>query len=529
MTFRHWVSVYRDGGHYGLAKGRPWRIAGVLVLIGAEALLYGYSYPFFSLALEKRELANWLIGLNASLASVGILLVGPFLPPLIHRFGLKRVVAVMFAISFLSFGALLFVDHLAMWFLVRFVMGTCFAALWTTTEIWLNGVISDRHRGRIIGASGTLYATCQFIGPLVLGGVGVIGPLPLVVAMVPLAVGVAVALSIGSPERSSEDDEPAPADAHNLGLALSVAGGLVAAAFLCGIGETAMQSLLPLYGLAHGFDDAGAARLVALFSLGEAVLVAGLGWMADRCGRRMTLRLCVLVATVSTLAIPVVVDVIPLLWAVLFFAGGTVAGIYTLGIVLIGQDFRGHTLAVVSTGFAMAYAAGSIIGPAPVGYLTDLFGPEALPLAVAIGFVGLSTYLFLGDGSQERSGREAPPAVPNLKYLEDSQFEEDETAAVPGTVEAEPNEAPVADDSPFRPTQSAPSPLGPEPLQTELDLPVENFEEQMRRRRAEIAEIVAKRHKSRETQQNRAQPQPTAPSPPSDPPASRPQQDDEKA
>jgi len=535
MKLRHRVSAYRRDGHYDPGKARPWRIAGVLVLIGAEALLYGYSYPFFSLALEKRELANWLIGLNASLASVGILLVGPFLPQLIHRFGLKHVVAVMFAVSIFSFGVLLFVDHLTMWFLARFVMGTCFAALWTTTEIWLNGVVSDRHRGRIIGASGTLYATCQFIGPLVLGGVGVTGPLPLVVAMAPLAVGVAVALSIGSPKGSPEDDEPAPADTHNLGLALSVAGGLVAAAFLCGIGETAMQSLLPLYGLAHGFDDAGAARLVALFSLGEAILVAGLGWMADHYGRRMTLRLCVLVATFSTLAIPVVVDVIPLLWAVLFFAGGTVAGIYTLGIVLIGEDFRGHTLAVVSTGFAMAYAAGSIFGAAPVGYLIDLFGPEALPLAVAIGFVGLSTYLFLGDGSQERTGRGPQAAVPNLKYLEDSQFEDDETAQASGTDEAEPEEAPLADASPFRPTHSATPPLlGLPPLQTELDLPVENFEEQMRRRRAEIAEIVARRHKSRETQQSRARPPPANEppqerKPPNDPFAPPPRSNDEEA
>lgn len=519
MTLRHRVRAHWRSRHHDPATARPWRIAGVLVLIGAEALLYGYSYPFFSLALEKRELANWLIGLNASVASVGILLVGPFLPQLIHRFGLKQVVAAMFAVSFLSFGVLLLVDHLAIWFLARFVMGTCFAALWTTTEIWLNGVVSDRHRGRIIGASGTLYATCQFIGPLVLGGVGVTGSLPLVVAMVPLAVGVAVALSIGSPERSSEDDEPLPTDAHNLGLALTVAGGLVAAAFLCGIGETAMQSLLPLYGLAHGFDDAGAARLVAFFSLGEAVLVAGLGWMADRFGRRMTLRLCVLVATVSTLAIPIVADVVSLLWAVLFFAGGTVAGIYTLGIVLIGQDFRGHTLAVVSTGFAMAYAAGSIVGSAPVGYLIDLLGPEALPLAVAIGFVGLSTYLFLGDGTQERSGREPPPAMPNLKYLEDSQFEEDGTTEVRRPDEAEPEEAPVTDASPFRPTHSAPPSLGLPPLQTELELPVENLEEQMRRRRAEIAEIVAQRHKTRETQQHQAQPRPPKTTqPPSDPP-----------
>jgi MFS family permease len=76
------------------------------LLIGAEAFLYGYSYPFFSLALEKRELANWLIGLNASLANAGILFVGPFLPRLIDRYGLKYVVAAMFVVpNFTTFAS----------------------------------------------------------------------------------------------------------------------------------------------------------------------------------------------------------------------------------------------------------------------------------------------------------------------------------------------------------------------------------------------------------------------------------------
>jgi hypothetical protein len=253
--------------------------------------------------------------------------------------------------------------------------------------------------------------------------------------------------------------------------------------------------------------------------------------MTDRYGR-MILRLCVLAATVSTLAIPAVVDTVSLLWAALFFAGGTVAGIYVLGIALIGQDFRGHTLAVVSTGFTMAYAAGSIVGPTPVGYLIDLFGPEALPLALTIGFVGLSTYLFLGDGSQEQAGREPQPAVPNLKYLEDSQFEEDETAAVAGTAEAVSEEAPAADASPFRPARAAPSPLGPAPPRPEPASPVENFEEQIKWRRAEIAEIVARRQKSREAQQSRTQRQwsegpPQTREPPTDPSAPLPPPDDD--
>jgi MFS family permease len=380
-----------------------WRVAGVLALIGAEALLYGYSYPFFSLALEKRELANWLIGLNASLAGAGILVVGPILPWLIGRIGLRRLVAGLFAISLASFAAILAADHLIVWFAARFVMGACFAALWTATEIWLNGVVDDRHRGRIIGASGTLYAACQFIGPLVLGGVGVTGSLPLIVAMAPLAVGIAVALSI-RPVAGAVEDEESLGDTRSVKYALSVAGALVAAAFLGGIGETAMQSLLPLYGLAHGLGDGESARLVAVFSLGEAVLVAGLGWMADRHGRRFTLLFCAIIAAGTSLTLPLVGDNLLLLQPVLFLAGGTIAGIYTLGVVLIGQDFRGQRLAVVSTGFAMAYAAGSIVGSTPVGYLIDLFGPEALPLSIAFGFLGLTFFLYVKKP-------EAQPAV----------------------------------------------------------------------------------------------------------------------
>jgi MFS family permease len=393
---------------------KSWRVIGVLVLIGAEALLYGYSYPFFSLALEKRELATWLIGLNASLAGAGILIIGPALPWLIDRLGLRSLVAALFAISLLSFAAILAADHIVVWFLARFVMGACFAALWTTTEIWLNGVVDDRHRGRIIGASGTLYATCQFIGPLVLGGVGVSGSLPLVVAMLPLAVGAVVALSIRSAKGEVEEEEGL-GDTKSLKFALSVAGALVAAAFLGGLGETAMQALLPLYGLAHGVGDAGAAHLVAIFSLGEAVLVAVLGWMADRYGRRFTLLTCSILATVTSLILPFAAGSTLTLFPVLFLAGGAISGIYTLGVILMGQDFRGRKLALVSTGFAMAYAAGSIVGSTPVGYLIDLFGPEALPLSIACGFLGLTIFLSLPQRAAQTTEIAAPPlAFDNL-------------------------------------------------------------------------------------------------------------------
>jgi MFS family permease len=515
-------------------RTRVWRIAGVLVLIGAEAFLYGYSYPFFSLALEKRELANWLIGLNASIANAGILFVGPFLPRLIDRFGLKYVVATMFGISFLSFAAILAADNLTTWFLARFVMGTCFAALWTTTEIWLNGVVDDRNRGRIIGASGTLYAACQFMGPVALGAIGVTGPVPLIAAMLPLAVGTLVALSIRSPDKVEEEEEHA--NVHGLKLALMLAGPLVAAAFLCGIGETAFQSLLPLYGLAHGFDDAGAAGLVAIFSLGEAVLVAVLGWAADRYGRHLTLNICVIVATLTSVLLPLTIGNYFLLAPVLFFAGGTVAGIYTLGIVLIGQDFRNQRLAIVSTGFAMSYATGCIFGSAPVGYLIDLLGPEALPITIALGFLALAIFLLLGGGQRPVEDEDAPKRrVPSMAFLEDSLFEEApaKEAAEDASADAVPTPSHIrfllsqVEDEPTRPSPTPPPPPRASPSQKPRSKyapekprgPVYDLEETFKQRAAEIAAQVAERQKPPPKRPPPAPPPPEPAAAPEKPPS----------
>jgi MFS family permease len=401
---------------------RYWRVLGVLVLIAAEALLYGYSYPFFSLALEKRDLANWLIGLNASLAGAGILIFGPFLPRAIHRLGINVMVSVLFAGALIAFAAILFSSSVVVWFAARFAMGTCFSALWTTTEIWLNGVVDDRRRGRIVAASGTLYAACQFVGPVVLGFTGVSGMLPIVVAMIPLAFGMILALLIAPGDEAAEEEHGEPV-ASGFRSALALAGPVIVAAFLSGVGETAMQSLLPLYGLAKGMSDAGAAGLVAIFTLGEAVLVLALGWMADRFGRGLTLKLAAIAATATMIALPFVAGIPLLLHPVLFLAGGGISGLYALGVILIGHDFKGQRLAVVSTGFGMAYSAGSIVGATPVGLAIDLFGAEALPISIAIGFVGLTVFLFMrkSDARAEPAARPQTPEPPQASEVDQSE------------------------------------------------------------------------------------------------------------
>lgn len=378
------ASLEADNLNQVVARPRSrvaWPVVGILFLVAVESAISAFTYPYFSLALEKYGLSNWAIGLNASLAGAGILFVGPFLPRMIAVLGLPRLSAGLFGLPLLCFAAMLVIDHLAIWFASRFIMGACFAGLWAATEIWLNGVVSDRQRGRVMSLAMILYTAAQFVGPLTVSLTGVAGMLPFVVVMAPLAVAFLVALSIRTSGAAAE--QPGTTGREAVHAALTLARPIIIIALLIGIATTSAQSLLPLFGLMHGLTDQGASELVVVFSLGEALFVGLFGILADRYDRRLLLRFTAIPTALVAVMLPFATDNLALLSPVLFLAGGTLGGIYTLGLILIGQDFRGHRLAVVSTGFAMAYSAGAVVGSTPVGYLIDLFGRDALPVAIA--------------------------------------------------------------------------------------------------------------------------------------------------
>jgi len=372
-------------GARSVTRERTAQVAGIFLLIGAEAFIYGFSFPYFSLSLHRLGMSSGAVGLNSSVAGVGIIFAGPFVPRLLARFGMKRVVAAQFALSALCFGTLLVWTSVPAWFVVRLVLGTVVASIWTTTEIWLNAVVSERHRGRILGLSGTWYACCQFLGPVALGVVGVSGRGALLTAIIPLGAGVFVALSLKTTRTTAD------ATAEQIGArrgVIRLAWTLLLAAFVTGIGEASMQGLLPLYGLSHGLSEAASARLVAVFAAGEAVLIVLLGWLADRISQDKILAGTMFTGAALAALLPLAGSNAVWLDVLLFLAGGTIPGVYTIGSVLIGRNFAGERLPAVTVAVIIAYSAGSVLGPALVGLLFRTFGPSALPETIAAAFAG---------------------------------------------------------------------------------------------------------------------------------------------
>ena len=70
--------------------------------------------------------------------------------------------------------------------------------------------------------------------------------------------------------------------------------------------------------------------------------------------------------------------------------------IYAMGVILLGQRFRGSELATASVLFTGMWGAGTMIGPALVGFGMDMLGPETMPYLVgAIYATYLPLFFFL--------------------------------------------------------------------------------------------------------------------------------------
>jgi MFS family permease len=145
----------------------------------------------------------------------------------------------------------------------------------------------------------------------------------------------------------------------------------------------AFITFFPLFGIHIGLGEARSLSLLTTFALGGVLLQLPLGWLADHMHRYRLLLLCLLATVVGFLIFPHVVSGSVGGPAFVFALGGVEGMIYALGVILLGQTFRGTELAAASVLFTGMWGAGMMLGPALVGAGMDVLGNESLPLLLA--------------------------------------------------------------------------------------------------------------------------------------------------
>src|SRR5262245_6729658 len=80
-------------------------LVAAITTIAVCDIALGLTFPLLSLLLERRGVPAWIIGLNAAMSPLGIIVAGPFIPAAVGLLGARQLCYVtMFAMVALLMG-----------------------------------------------------------------------------------------------------------------------------------------------------------------------------------------------------------------------------------------------------------------------------------------------------------------------------------------------------------------------------------------------------------------------------------------
>ncbi len=366
-------------------RSKIFALAAMISSAAAVGAGISLGLPLLSLVLEARGISGSLIGLNTAMAGIASLAVIPFATPLAMRIGAARLLLAALITTGISFYCFHLVDNFWGWFPLRFVFHGGLTLAFVMSEFWINSLAPPGRRGLIMGIYATVLSVGFTVGPTLLAIVGSHGGTPFAIGALIL---IFAALPILFALHATPDMESGPSRS----VAAFVFGAPVAtlAALTFGAIEAGGMAILPIYGLRLGLNETTAAEFVSAVALGNLIMQIPIGLMSDKVDRRDMLLACAIIGVIGALILPMVA---PNFWPtaiVLFFWGGVVAGLYTIGLTYLGANYSGANLASANAAFVMMYSVGMLLGPPAIGIGLDAFSaehsPHGAPLVMAAVF-----------------------------------------------------------------------------------------------------------------------------------------------
>ena len=372
---------------------RPLGTAIFLIFLVGIAL--SLSVALLAIEMERMQVDSFTAGLNTAVLGIGKIAIVLFIPRLAHKFGVRPILLVATAGLLLSILAFKALPQIEAWFVLRFIFGAALGAMFTLSEFWINASAPPSKRGVIMGAYATALALGFALGPVVIALVGSEGWTPYVIAACIMALGFVPLLLSGDSTPTVEGDHSSSVLAFVVAAPVATLAGLVFGAM-----ESASVSTLPILGLRAGYPEATAALLVSIFAAGNIVSQIPIGLLADRVNKVLMLMVIALTSLALVAIVPFVLDALWMLALTIFFFGGIVGSLYTVGLAHMGASFSGIQLANANAAFVILYSAGLAIGPPVVGAGMTAF--DATGFSVAVGAL-LAIYAVVAAGSLFRN------------------------------------------------------------------------------------------------------------------------------
>ena len=370
------------------------RIRCMIALVAALAVVSitsSLNWPILAEALRNQGYSESMIGINAAAQFAGIIVVALAAPRIIPALGFFKAIALGMIVLAVTIIALPAFRSFETWLVIRFLLGMGNSLLFTTGDTWINLIVNDRVRGRWMGIYVTVGMAGWAVGPLLGAYLDPDTYWPFVWGL--LAILVAAGLLL--PTRKLDVRLSVPKHGVTLGLAavFFAAPTVLLASAMFGIVEGAMQSFAHLYTmdvLGAQFRQTGYA-VIWVGAIAAVFFQYPIGWLADKFNRSWLLIVCVLALMVSIILFPLFVEGgrddwwqprALALWAVVSVWGGSMGGIFTVGITLLGERFRDTKLVSANAVFSVLFGVGGLLGPFLAGTAMSAVGPAGFPLSL---------------------------------------------------------------------------------------------------------------------------------------------------
>jgi MFS family permease len=318
-----------------------------------------------------------------------LLLGGLFAGRVVTRVGHIRSFAA-FA-SLMSVSALLFpifVTPLA-WMILRMLGGFCMAGMIMVTESWLNEAASNKTRGQILSfymiTNYFAAGSGQFL--LTAGDPSQYQLFSLASILFSLAL---------LPVLLTRAKAPVPVHSKRMHVwtlyRLAPLG--VFGVFCCGLINSSIHGLGPVYATNMGFSEAELSTFMAVMIMSGLFLQWPIGHLSDRIGRGpLLVYIPVLVAMAAIWIVFTFEYKLILLGAMVF--GALVFTLYSLGAATANDMVTANQRVQVAGALLITYGAGAVTGPIVAGQFMSLLGPQGLFLYFALICLLLSTFAIM--------------------------------------------------------------------------------------------------------------------------------------
>ena len=385
------------------ATAIPWRVAPPLISTALIMLGSGFLGTLLPLRFSAMGMSDGVIGLIATAEAFGFLAGCLYAHKVIAPVGLERAYATFASVKSAAILGLYFADGVPTLAVLRFLIGVNAAGLAIIVESWLNALVPNEQRGRVLTIYVLVYGLFFGVGQLFSQALDVKGPELLFIAGIATTLALVPMVAI---------DVRAPVLPRRVKLeilkALRTSPVSVTACLLNGLILTAFTTVGPLLGARIGFDQQRIVLLMACVSLGGLFLQWPIGYFSDKIDRLHAL---------IGLGLSIIAVAAALVWAdqrmpfallALLFGvfGGLAESLYAVGVAHANDRAAATDYVALSSTLLFVWALGSSVGPTAGTYAIQLITPRAFFV-----YVMVLTLAFTVFAIWRLSRRKADPVV----------------------------------------------------------------------------------------------------------------------